>query len=323
MLVSRARSRYINPYNLGCGTVQCPIWCLCMNIDFSRLKTADLRRTKVAIGSENTFDMVSSSALNRSNLLIEWSSLTKTVTGRIFEKLVQSGNIRDTRVDEVLPFARLGQATLHDLVQHRAGLPLMHPGGSTGLIGDPCKGSANYSFLESLPTALWRAARDHFGEYRYSNLGYALLGKAIEVTTGETWFDIARDLVLPMDRYPSVTVNPSVSLQAVPRLMGTRRRPWSMATGAYRAAGGLWSTFDDLVRYADNSLWENAKAGWFALEGGIVFHTGQARDTGTCVILNSNKNLIGVAYSVFRRPNAAKDALMKVMFKPKLQNRTP
>lgn len=286
-----------------------------MGTELSPLRQSDLRRTRLAIVSNGYVEMVTNRRRQDFEQLVEWSSITKTVTGRAFEKLVRSGYLSsDTLVKDLLPFARLGQITLLDLLQHRAGLPLMHPGASTGLIGDPCSGSASKGFFERLPSKMWSTARDRAGKYRYSNVGYALLGKALEIATGEAWFTVVRRLVVPQDSYPSVTLTPPPFKQAVPRLFNVRRRPWAMSAGVYKSAGGLWSTLTDLLRYANDSLRRDTQAGWFVLQDGIHFHTGQARDTGACVILDRNQGRAGIAHSVLRRPNAAKDALIKAMF---------
>lgn len=87
-----------------------------------------------------------------------------------------------------------------------------------------------------------------------------------------------------------------------------------MSDGAYRAAGGLWSSFDDLVAYAENSLVHDSASGWFLLRDGIRYHTGQGRDTGVCVILDGARKRVGVAHAMLRTPDTAKRLLERAMF---------
>lgn len=248
--------------------------------------------------------------------LVEWSSITKTVTVRLLTELARAQLIDPaTEVSALFPYLPLERVTLLDLCRHRAGLPMMHPGASRGLLGDPCRGAHDEGFLERISASVLDASRGRRGEFRYSNLGYAVLGLAMEKVTGRSWIDLVRDWVLPSDAFPTVTLTPEPLQQAVPRFLGARRRPWSMSEGIYRAAGGLWSSFDDLVAYAQDALQHESKSGWFELRDGAYFHTGQARDTGVCVVLDRRRLRIGVAHAMLRPPNAAKQIVEKRVFK--------
>lgn len=181
-------------------------------------------------------------------------------------------------------------------------------------MGDPCRGADSGLFLSQIGPAAADAARGHGGEFRYSNLGYTVLGLALETITNRPWIDLVRDWVLPVKGFPTVTISPENSRRAVPRLLGLRRRPWSMSDGAYRAAGGLWSSFEDLVAYAKDSLEHDPVSGWFVLRDGVRYHTGQARDTGVCVMLDLQRSRVGVAHAMLRPPNTAKRLLERAMF---------
>lgn len=87
-----------------------------------------------------------------------------------------------------------------------------------------------------------------------------------------------------------------------------------MSDGAYRPAGGLWSSFGDLVAYAENSLVHDSVSGWFLLGDGIRYHTGQGRDTGVCVILDLQRDRVGVAHAMLRTPDTARRILEHAMF---------
>ncbi|GAA3664333.1 hypothetical protein GCM10022202_27920 [Microbacterium marinilacus] len=158
------------------------------------------------------------------------------------------------------------------------------------------------------------SSQSRLGEYRYSNLGYAILGAAMEAATGKQWFDLVREWVLPTEQFPSVTVAPDANRRALPRLLGFRREPWSISDGVYRAAGGLWSSFEDLAGYAERCMRRGHRSGWFMLRNAVYYHTGQARDTGVCVIIAPEAERFGVAHAMLRGPNATKALLENLMF---------
>jgi serine-type D-Ala-D-Ala carboxypeptidase/endopeptidase len=247
--------------------------------------------------------------------LIEWSSVTKTVTAHLLVQLARAGRIDPhAEVRSVFPQIPVGRATLLDLSRHRSGLPTMHSGASMGLLGDPCRESHYRELFMPRVVVAAKQSRIRYGEFHYSNLGYALLGLCIEEACGQSWIELIREWVLPVSQFPTVTVTPSPELQAVPHLLGVRRKTWSMAEGAYRAAGGLWSSFDDLVAYAEHALASDSASGWFVMKDRVKYHTGQARDTGVCVILDHDQHRVGVAHAMLRSPNAAMRFLERVMF---------
>src|SRR4051812_33511964 len=94
--------------------------------------------------------------------------------------------------------------------------------------------------------------------FKFSTLGYILLGAAIERTTGQTYYDYVRDVVYRpagMTRTDSLPEDQAVEGRAVPY----RRPPGTPSWIAipelmpYRgtAAGNGYSTVDDLARFVD------------------------------------------------------------------------
>jgi D-alanyl-D-alanine carboxypeptidase len=92
--------------------------------------------------------------------------------------------------------------------------------------------------------------------YEYSNLGYILLGAMIERVTRRSYYDYVRDVVFEpagMTRTGSLPEDAAVEGRAIgyDRPPGTRERISAMPFIDYRglAAGGAYSTVDDLARF--------------------------------------------------------------------------
>jgi CubicO group peptidase (beta-lactamase class C family) len=134
---------------------------------------------------------------------------------------------------------------------------------------------AHVSGMQSEPTGPWwerspgvsvselLAANDGNGRvfaagehYHYSNLGYALLGEVVSRLRGESWRSLVRDRVLlplGMTRTSYLPEAPCAEGLSVHHLAGTLTPEPAHDTGAMAPAGQLWSTLEDLARFA--SFW--------------------------------------------------------------------
>jgi CubicO group peptidase (beta-lactamase class C family) len=144
------------------------------------------RRRVVAYGNLDAGSARSVAA----NTLFEIGSLTKVFTALLLAEMVRRRELRfDDPVDRYLPTGlrtprRNGRAiTLADLATHTSGLPLFPP-----LAGNPLEALARYtvsdlgSWLVSLDLP-----HDPGAEWRYSNVGYALLGVALADRAGTSF----------------------------------------------------------------------------------------------------------------------------------------
>lgn len=130
------------------------------------------------------------------------ASLGKAITGQCVGELIVAGRLRfETTVGEALrPFfttsgepadARIKSATVAQLLEHRAGFAaaprdLMTPAAIDLL--QKRKSPATASLQELLAATLTTPLESAPGEaFRYSNIGYLVLGAIIEVTTGEDY----------------------------------------------------------------------------------------------------------------------------------------
>ncbi|WJY67000.1 serine hydrolase domain-containing protein [Corynebacterium auris] len=273
----------------------------------------DSRRLYAVRSSQSgSREVLSHSSIYRGGALVEWASLTKPVTARLASVLAEEGQLPlSTPVSDLVPELTGLNATLQDLIFHRSGLPHIHPGARSWLLHDPY-GEVDASTLLTSLTALDRPVSP--SGFAYSNVGYALLGIAIERAMATDWFTLVRDFVLLPHRYPTVTVTPESGQPLASRLLGLPRRPWAISTSAYRPAGGLWSTTDDLVRFAEDSLELESRIGWFVLRRGVVYHTGQGRDSGSCIVVDFERRVSGTAHAMLRGPNATKEYLVKALW---------
>ena len=234
--------------------------------------------------------------------LVEWGSITKPLVAATVAALVQAGRISyETPASEYVQCAGLHPAaTVSDLVRHRSGLPRVHPGMKSGIFSDPFRGLDGPGFERAL--ARLPLPPRIPGAEEYSNLGYAMLGIIIEHCTGSRWFDQACSNVLDPAGVGTATLRPgSNDVRALLKGWGRgQREPWKIADGPYSAAGGTWSTLEDLVRFTAHATRPTPEypglLGWQVL-GGRLWHNGQTRDSGACVVTDPRTRLTVVAHT--------------------------
>ena len=175
-------------------------------------------------------------------------SITKTFTAVLVMRLRDEGllDLAD-RVDVHVPDAPFGDRTVGQLLSHVGGLPAE--------LGAP--------WWERTPGADWAGVVERVGEaaapfaagrrFHYSNLGYGLLGRLVEVLRGRSWTEsIATEILHPLEMRRTTT-DP-----VAPAAPGLAVHPWSDLlhdeptpdTAAMGPAGQLWSTAADLSRFA-------------------------------------------------------------------------
>jgi len=207
----------------------------------------------------------------------ELGSITKTFTGLLLADATERGELQLTdRLDAYLPELAgtpVGEVTLEELASHRAGLPDLGHIDWLELIAEGMAGADYSAFREPDPERVIddAAAQDLTGrgEWRYSNLGIALLGQAVTRAAGAPdWPALVGDRLLgPLgmtdtqiswDRpAPADLVQPSLS-------SGRPAAPW-VGTGYGSAGLGVTTTAADLTRYAQ-ALLNGSAPGMSALE---------------------------------------------------------
>lgn len=183
-------------------------------------------------------------------------SISKSVTARGVLKLAEQGKIDlDNPVAGYLTSwefpdteEKFQEITIRRLLSHSAGLPL----GTLGLEYAP--GESKPTLRESLSKEV-EIIREPGSSFVYSNVGYHLLELLIEEVTGQTFSEyMKQEILLPLgmgnsdfrwreDFITSVPDGHSLSGESVP-----------VYVYAEKAAGGLFSTAEDIARFAASGM---------------------------------------------------------------------
>ncbi|MBT2503782.1 beta-lactamase family protein [Curtobacterium sp. ISL-83] len=228
--------------------------------------------------------------------ILEWGSITKGVVGTTACLTLEV----ERPVVHYLPGVPDDEMTVADLVHHTSGLPRLLPTMRDGLFGDPYRRAVGVPL--ELAAAIPVTAR---GRFVYSNLGYALLGAVLDEVRGD-WFDAVRQQVLEPAGITSAALVPAREERVVPKLFGRAIRPWALGESSFAAAGGVWSTFDDLCRYADWALEPGAEpvrtVSW-QREGASTWINGEVRAAGA-VIANA-AGVTAAVHTLAKAPRVA------------------
>ncbi|MEU6757754.1 serine hydrolase domain-containing protein [Streptomyces sp. NPDC046685] len=194
------------------------------------------------LGGEGITDRVTRG--HDADRFVELGSLSKVMTGTILTGLAERGVTGlDTPLEDCLPEVPPGTGiTLRHLAEHTSGLPRLPPG-DTGPADDPYLDFTEAA-LSMLLRDLDRVVTARPGATEYSNLGYAVLGRALTEVSGHTYQQLVDTYVLaPLGLPPGVvTASPPADQRLVARtLFGRPRATWTL-TGPMLPSGGLWST---------------------------------------------------------------------------------
>ncbi|NBM15539.1 serine hydrolase [Streptomyces sp. GC420] len=175
-------------------------------------------------------------------------SITKTFTAVLVMRLRDEGllDLGDP-LGRHLPGTDAGEVTIAQLLAHTGGLAAETPG----------------PWWERTPGSLRPALADVLGErpflhprgrlHHYSNPGYTLLGVLVEQVRGEKWETVLRQEVLQ-----PLGLHRTGGRPEAPHADGWAVHPWADALlpepaedlGLMAPAGQLWSTAEDLCRFA-------------------------------------------------------------------------
>lgn len=244
--------------------------------------------------------------------LLEWGSITKGLVGTTAWSTLDV----DRPVTHYLPGVPDDEMTIADLVHHTSGLPRLGAGITESVFADPYRATVGVPL--DLSTAVPVTPR---GEFVYSNLGYALLGAVLDAVHGD-WFAAVRRQVLEPAGIRSATLTPSPAERVAPKLLGRAIRPWALGESSYAAAGGVWSTFEDLCRYADWALAEDgepARTVSWQRGGASTWINGEVRTAGAVIVHAAG--VTAAVHALAKAPHAA-DEIATALIEQELRGRT-
>jgi D-alanyl-D-alanine carboxypeptidase len=195
--------------------------------------------------------------------LFHVASHSKTFTATAVLQLVESGRLRlDDPIGAHVPelsaaSAPIARATVRELLGHQSGVT------RDGTHADFWQLETPFPDPEQLISAagdgVVHARNEHF---KYSNVGYALVGLAVEAVTGRPFAEHLHDAVLePLgltrtgaDHDPARAGEYAAGHTALLLGAQTRRVLGHDRTGAYAPATGFWSTAEELSAFAEAAL---------------------------------------------------------------------
>jgi CubicO group peptidase (beta-lactamase class C family) len=190
----------------------------------------------------------------------EIGSITKTYTAELLDVLVRRGTVRlDDSVASFLP-AGPKQATherpitLFDLATHRSGLTRLPFSPQIYFSPNPYARFSTARLEKYLMRT--RLQRPAIPEFRYSNLGYAVLGYCLSRAVGISYKDLLQREILKPQSLPSTAL--AMSGQLAPEIVQGHRkfgRPAARWTfDAFAPAGALCSTAGDQLKWIQSLL---------------------------------------------------------------------
>ena len=173
-------------------------------------------------------------------------SITKTFVAVGVLRLRDAGRLDlADRLGVHVPGSELDDVTVEQLLTHAGGVQAE----TDGPWWERTPGG-DWSALASAPVGRrFRAGR----RFHYSNVGYAALGRLLEVHHGTGWFDVVRDDLLRPLGMTRTTTRPSGAAApglAVHPFADARLPEPAHDAGARAPAGQLWTTATDLARWA-------------------------------------------------------------------------
>ena len=193
--------------------------------------------------------------------VFEIGSITKVFTALLLTDMVQHGEVAlSDPVATYLPAQvtvpeRNGrQITLQDLATHRSGLPRLP---SNFKPKDPSNPYADYT-VEQLYQFLstYELPRDVDSQFEYSNLGFGLLGHALERRAGMDYESLLRTRILDRLRMSStrIVLSPDMKARLASGHNGKLERVGNWGLTTLAGAGALRSTANDMLTFLAANL---------------------------------------------------------------------
>lgn len=173
-------------------------------------------------------------------------SITKTFVAVAIMRLRDAGRLDlEDRFEQHVPGTSFGDATIAQLLSHSSGLQAE----TDGPWWERTPGGDWVALAGSSPVQRMRAGRRH----HYTNVGFGALGEVVARLNGATWFEVVEaDLLTPLGMRRTTTRPTGKAAQglAVHPFADVVLPEPEHDAGAMAPAGQLWSTVEDLARWA-------------------------------------------------------------------------
>lgn len=239
--------------------------------------------------------------------MLEWGSITKTVTAGLAEQLHHAGAVDlSAPVSDYLPQTGLPQSIdVLSLVEHTSGLPRLPLGHirATADARDPYVRYTTELFDAEILPGLADRRRRQPGTFDYSNLGYAVLTRLLEVVAEDGWWTLAKRHVFTPIGITDVSICPDP--RRVPVLQtwtGRICQRWTFS-GPFIGTGGLHGTFEALERFATARMQQTPRyrpLGWMD-NGDLHWHSGGTLDHSAFVGVSHDGSRVITAHTLGHR----------------------
>jgi|GEM_PF-4311900 len=243
-----------------------------------------------------------------------WASVTKVFVAGLARSLVAEGRLSwDLPVGTLIGTVAPEAMTVRALIEHTSGLPRALPEQKPTL-PDPYAGWTTEQFddrvLSHLTDLAGPSVPDSGG---YSNVGYAVLARAIEISQGRPWLELVRERVVEPLGMPGSAVllaPPEGSSSQPPQALGSRDiwgrpvRDWDVSDGPFSAAGGLCSTVPDMARIlraaldTESPLSPGDGPHAWQQHGARAWHNGALLRSGSLIVVDTDKRTVAAAHAV-------------------------
>lgn len=176
---------------------------------------------------------------------VVWASVSKLITGAAVRALIEQRVLQvDQPVDEILGL-RSASFTIGELIEHRAKLVRVLPEQEKD-VAHPYEGWTSQRFDTQVGARFPDLLSD---DASYSNLGYAMLARVIEVATQQSLLAAVRELVmtrLDLDGDLLMSADEVSGLAQARSLRGAPLADWNV-TGPWVAAAGFATTLTTMT----------------------------------------------------------------------------
>lgn len=262
---------------------------------------------------------------------VVWGSVTKLFLAGAVAELVARGDLAwDTRIASMLAGVTPSEVTVppitvRQLVEHTSGLPRLLPE-QMKMVQDPYGPYDDARFDTEVLARLDDLRNESLadGAPQYSNLGYALLARAVTVAQGRPWIEAVRELVVtpagvdPAEVFVASGQAPRPRAQAR-TLRGKAQRDWNPASGPFGGASGLWASPTVMLELMRSALAPGSPLdprrtpnAWEGETPRSTVH-GAIMRQGGLVLVDTEQGLVAAAHVIGGTPGRASERAEKLL----------